>query len=115
MKLIKHLPSTGKNVEEKKFSLPHFLSDEDFSSLRHDAVSVADRADAFIRDLQKELDTVRAQADAAAITDQQTCSLLEQKYLSHLQFRNADAPAPVLPRPPPLRARPKAPALFANH
>ncbi|PON79571.1 Nucleoprotein TPR/MLP [Trema orientale] len=75
--------------------MPLFVSDEDFSRLRHDAVSVADRADAFIRDLQKELDTVRAQADAAAITAEQTCSLLEQKYLSlssdlsHLQCQNA--------------------------
>ncbi|PON44121.1 Nucleoprotein TPR/MLP [Parasponia andersonii] len=75
--------------------MPLFASDEDFSRLRHDAVSLADRADAFIRDLQKELDTVRAQADAAAITAEQTCSLLEQKYLSlssdlsHLQSQNA--------------------------
>ncbi|KAL5568783.1 hypothetical protein UlMin_025358 [Ulmus minor] len=75
--------------------MPLFVSDEEFSRLRNDPVSVADKADAFIRDLQKELDTVRAQADAASITAEQTCSLLEQKYISlsndfsQLQSQNA--------------------------
>ncbi|XP_048326058.2 nuclear-pore anchor isoform X2 [Ziziphus jujuba] len=62
--------------------MPLFVSDEEFSRHGNDAASLADRADAFIRDLYKELDTVRAQADAASITAEQTCSLLEQKYLS---------------------------------
>ncbi|XP_062093054.1 nuclear-pore anchor [Humulus lupulus] len=62
--------------------MPLFVSDEEFSRLRHDVVSVADKADSFIRDLRKELDTLRAQADASSITAEQTCSLLEQKYLS---------------------------------
>ncbi|KAK9937314.1 hypothetical protein M0R45_014113 [Rubus argutus] len=62
--------------------MPLFVSDEEFSSHRDDAAWVAEKADAFIRNLYTELDTVRAQNDAASITAEQTCSLLEQKYLS---------------------------------
>ncbi|PQQ16945.1 nuclear-pore anchor isoform X2 [Prunus yedoensis var. nudiflora] len=62
--------------------MPLFVSDEDFSRHGNDATWVADKADAFIRDLQTELETFRAQNDAASITAEQTCSLLEQKYLS---------------------------------
>ncbi|CAN6689128.1 unnamed protein product [Malus baccata var. baccata] len=62
--------------------MPLFVSDEDFSRHGNDAVWVADKADAYIRDLQRELETVKAQNDAASITAEQTCSLLEQKYLS---------------------------------
>ncbi|XP_050104542.1 nuclear-pore anchor-like isoform X2 [Malus sylvestris] len=62
--------------------MPLFVSDEDFSRHGNDAVWVADKADAYIRDLQRELETVKAQNDAATITAEQTCSLLEQKYLS---------------------------------
>ncbi|KAM1266288.1 hypothetical protein ACFX2J_035876 [Malus domestica] len=62
--------------------MPLFVSDEDFSRHGNDAVWVADKADAYIRDLYKELETVRAQNDAASITAEQTCSLFEQKYLS---------------------------------
>jgi nucleoprotein TPR len=43
---------------------------------------VAEKADAFIRELYNQIETVKAQADAAAITAEQTCSLLEQKYVS---------------------------------
>lgn len=75
--------------------MPLFVSDEEFSQLRNDPVQVADKADAFIRNLYNELETVRAQADASSMTAEQTCSLLEQKYLSlstdfsELQSRNA--------------------------
>ncbi|XP_024018829.1 nuclear-pore anchor isoform X2 [Morus notabilis] len=62
--------------------MPVFLSDEEFAGLRHDGAAVAERADAFIRDLQRELETLRAHSDAAAITAEQTCSLLENKFLS---------------------------------
>ncbi|KAF3448815.1 hypothetical protein FNV43_RR09528 [Rhamnella rubrinervis] len=74
--------------------MPLFASDEEFSLLGNDSASLADKADAFIRDLYKELETLRAQSDAASITAEQTCSLLEQKYLSlstdfsNLQSRN---------------------------
>ncbi|KAM5586916.1 nuclear-pore anchor [Rosa sericea] len=62
--------------------MPLFVSDEEFSGHRDDGAWVAEKADAFIRNLYTELDTVKAQNDAASITAEQTCSLLEQKYLS---------------------------------
>lgn len=62
--------------------MPLFLSDDEFSRCSHDAALVAEKADAFIRNLQRELDSFKAQLDASSITAEQTCSLLEQKYLS---------------------------------
>ncbi|XP_044468309.1 nuclear-pore anchor isoform X3 [Mangifera indica] len=62
--------------------MPLFVSDEEMSRLSNDAVALAAKADAYIRDLQSELDTVKARADAASITAEQTCSLLEQKFIS---------------------------------
>ncbi|TXG71410.1 hypothetical protein EZV62_006345 [Acer yangbiense] len=59
-----------------------FISDEELSRLSGDSSSVAARADAYIRDIQSQLDTVQARADAASITAEQTCALLEQKYIS---------------------------------
>lgn len=47
-----------------------------------DVSAVAEKADAFIRGVHAELETGRAEHDAAAITAEQTCSLLEQKYIS---------------------------------
>ncbi|KAK9152572.1 hypothetical protein Sjap_000052 [Stephania japonica] len=62
--------------------MPLFLSDEEFERCSHDACLIAERADAFIRDLYRQIETVRAQSEAAAITAEQTCSLLEHKYIS---------------------------------
>ncbi|KAG6675327.1 hypothetical protein I3842_15G095500 [Carya illinoinensis] len=62
--------------------MPLFLSEEEFSLCANDAAAVAEKADAFISQLYKEVETARAQADASAITAEQTCSLLEQKYIS---------------------------------
>ncbi|XP_043688308.1 nuclear-pore anchor isoform X2 [Telopea speciosissima] len=62
--------------------MPLFLSDEEFQWCSHDASLVAEKADAFIRDLHRQLETVKAQADASAITAEQTCALLEQKYIT---------------------------------
>ncbi|KAG6625188.1 nuclear-pore anchor-like isoform X1 [Carya illinoinensis] len=62
--------------------MPLFLSDEEFSQCAEDGAAVAEKADAFIAELYKEVEIVRARADASAITAEQTCSLLEQKYLS---------------------------------
>lgn len=45
-----------------------------------DVAAVAERADAAIRELRQQVDTVRAEADAAAIAAEQTCALLEQRY-----------------------------------
>ncbi|XP_022142171.1 nuclear-pore anchor isoform X2 [Momordica charantia] len=72
-----------------------FISDEEFSRHSNDAAFMAEKADAFIKGLYSELETVRAQADAASITAEQTCSLLDQKFLSlsaefsDLQSQNA--------------------------
>ncbi|KAL2972302.1 hypothetical protein AAZX31_15G247500 [Glycine max] len=62
--------------------MPLFLSDEEFARCSGDGAAVAAKADAFIRGLLHELDTVRAKADAADINAEQNCSLIEQKYLS---------------------------------
>ncbi|KAK4370532.1 hypothetical protein RND71_010007 [Anisodus tanguticus] len=62
--------------------MPLFMSDEEYERCSHDAVSVALKADEFIRDLYNQLETVKAQADASSITAEQTCSVLEQKYVS---------------------------------
>ncbi|KAB1204460.1 Nuclear-pore anchor [Morella rubra] len=62
--------------------MPLFLTEEEFARCANDAVAVAEKADAFITELNKEVETLRAQADASAITAEQTCSFLEQKYLS---------------------------------
>ncbi|KAL2330957.1 hypothetical protein Fmac_018538 [Flemingia macrophylla] len=62
--------------------MPLFISDEEFSRCSGDTAAVAAKADAFIRGLLHELDTVRAKADAADINAEQNCALIEQKYLS---------------------------------
>ncbi|XP_058184188.1 nuclear-pore anchor isoform X3 [Rhododendron vialii] len=62
--------------------MPLFLSEDEYERCSHDASLVAEKADAFIRELYNQFETVKAQADAAAITAEQTCSLLEQKYVS---------------------------------
>ncbi|KAI9081470.1 hypothetical protein K1719_036616 [Acacia pycnantha] len=62
--------------------MPLFLSDEEFSRCSNDAATVAEKADAFIRSLLNELETVKAKADASDIDAEQTCSFIEQKYLS---------------------------------
>ncbi|XP_022717640.1 nuclear-pore anchor [Durio zibethinus] len=75
--------------------MPFFISEEELSRLSNDAVTVAEKADAYIRDMYGELEMAKAKADAAAITAEQTCSLLEQKFLSisgqlsDLQSQNA--------------------------
>ncbi|XP_021635125.2 nuclear-pore anchor isoform X2 [Hevea brasiliensis] len=62
--------------------MPLFISDDELARHSNDVSYVAAKADDFIRGLQAELETVKAAADAAAITAEQTCSLLEQKFLS---------------------------------
>ncbi|KAK6926183.1 Nucleoprotein TPR/MLP1 [Dillenia turbinata] len=62
--------------------MPLFVSEEELERFGNNGRAIAEKADAFIRDLYKQLETVKAQADAAAITAEQTCSLLEQKYIS---------------------------------
>ncbi|KAL2932133.1 Nuclear-pore anchor [Bienertia sinuspersici] len=64
--------------------MPIFIADDEFERLKiaGDASAVAEKADSYIRDLFANLETIKAEADAAAITAEQTCSLLEHKYLS---------------------------------
>ncbi|XP_024989705.1 nuclear-pore anchor [Cynara cardunculus var. scolymus] len=59
-----------------------FLSDEEYARCSHDPSLIAQKADAYIRELYNQLETEKAQYDASSITAEQTCSLLEQKYVS---------------------------------
>lgn len=62
--------------------MPLFLSEEEYSRCSHDPSMISQKADAYIRDLCNQLETAKAQYDASSITAEQTCSLLEQKYVS---------------------------------
>lgn len=62
--------------------MPLFLSEEEYERCSHDASLVAKAADAFIRRLLNQLETVKAETDAASITAEQTCSLLEQRHVT---------------------------------
>ncbi|KAL5972515.1 hypothetical protein ACLOJK_039319 [Asimina triloba] len=62
--------------------MPLFISDEEFERCADDASALAAKADSYIRELQRQLETVKAQADASSITAEQTCALLDQKYIS---------------------------------
>ncbi|XP_047326588.1 nuclear-pore anchor-like [Impatiens glandulifera] len=62
--------------------MPLFLTDEEFDQCSNDASLVSEKADSFIRQLYAEHETVKAMAAAASITAEQTCSILEQKYVS---------------------------------
>ncbi|KAL5978713.1 hypothetical protein ACLOJK_029830 [Asimina triloba] len=64
--------------------MPLFITDEELQRCSHDASRIVAKADSFIEHLQCELHTLRAQADASSVTAEQTCALLEQKYLSLL-------------------------------
>lgn len=62
--------------------MPLFLTDDEFQACSNDAGLIVEKADAFIQNLFIKLDTVKAEADAASTTAEQTCSILEQKYVS---------------------------------
>ncbi|KAK6154564.1 hypothetical protein DH2020_008812 [Rehmannia glutinosa] len=62
--------------------MPLFISEEEFRRCSDDVGLVAEKADAFIRELFTQIETVKAEADASSITLEQTCSLIEQKYVS---------------------------------
>ncbi|KAG6479091.1 hypothetical protein ZIOFF_062550 [Zingiber officinale] len=72
-----------------------FLSEEEFRLLSDDAAAVAERAESALRDLHRQVDTVRAESDAASIAAEQNCALLEQRYealssdLARVQAENA--------------------------
>jgi nucleoprotein TPR len=62
--------------------MPLFMTEEEYERCSTDVSVVADKADAFIKQLHNQLETVKAQSDAASITAEQTCSLLEQRFVS---------------------------------
>ncbi|KAJ0865910.1 hypothetical protein HanRHA438_Chr12g0545861 [Helianthus annuus] len=62
--------------------MPLFISDEEYARCSHDASLISQKADAYIKQLYNQLETEKAQHDASSITAEQTCSILEQKYVS---------------------------------
>lgn len=62
--------------------MPLFISDEEYARCSHDPSLIVQKADEYIRELYNQFDTEKAQHDAASITAEQTCSLLEQKFVS---------------------------------
>lgn len=62
--------------------MPLFISDSELHSLGSDLPSVVQRADSFIHDLLQQLETHKARADAASITAEQSCAIIEQKFLA---------------------------------
>ncbi|KAK9681650.1 hypothetical protein RND81_10G018100 [Saponaria officinalis] len=83
--------------------MPEFISDEDFAVILSagDVTTAAEKADAFIKTLYAEIETVKARADATTMTAEQTCSILEHKYLSlfsefsALESRNSEIDARI--------------------
>lgn len=62
--------------------MPSFLSDEDYARCSHDPSLITHKADTFIRQLYNQLENQKAEQDASSITAEQTCSILEQKFVS---------------------------------
>ncbi|KAI7748396.1 hypothetical protein M8C21_013914 [Ambrosia artemisiifolia] len=62
--------------------MPLFISDEEYARHSNDPSAITQKADAFIKNLYNQLHTQQAQHDASSITAEQTCSILEQKYVS---------------------------------
>ncbi|GFZ05827.1 nuclear pore anchor [Actinidia rufa] len=84
---LKQAPQAWKND-----GMPLFMSAAEYEQCLHDASLVAEKADTFIGQLYSQLETVKAHADADAITAEQTCSLLEQKYVSlSSEFANIES------------------------
>ncbi|CAI7858225.1 unnamed protein product, partial [Closterium sp. NIES-53] len=62
--------------------MPLFLTEEELQAVEGDVRAVARKAEEQIGSLLRQLETHKAQADAAEINAEQTCSLIEQKYLA---------------------------------
>uniref|UniRef100_A0A7I4FVD3 Nucleoprotein TPR/MLP1 domain-containing protein n=1 Tax=Physcomitrium patens TaxID=3218 RepID=A0A7I4FVD3_PHYPA len=62
--------------------MPLFMSDSELEREQGNVHAVVSKADAFIRELQEQLETQKARADAVTINAEQTCSLIEQKFLA---------------------------------
>lgn len=71
--------------------MPLFVSDAEVQEAGNDISVIVQKADAYIRELQEQLETSKAQGDATAITAEQNCALLEQKYISlSVQFSHLE-------------------------
>lgn len=62
-------------------AMPLFMTDSELEVERGNVEAVVVKADGFIRALQEQVETHKARADAAAINAEQTCALIEQKFL----------------------------------
>eukprot|EP00850_Spirogloea_muscicola_P002409 SM000009S23538 [mRNA] locus=s9:661826:679755:+ [translate_table: standard] len=64
--------------------MPTFMPDDELAAAVEagDVAAVAMRADEFARAVVLQLESTRARADAAKIDAEQTCSLIEQKYMA---------------------------------
>eukprot|EP00850_Spirogloea_muscicola_P009225 SM000051S17585 [mRNA] locus=s51:507828:525769:- [translate_table: standard] len=64
--------------------MPTFMPDDELAAAAEagDVAAVAMRADEFARAVVLQLESTRARADAAKIDAEQTCSLIEQKYMA---------------------------------
>ncbi|KAF7151835.1 hypothetical protein RHSIM_Rhsim02G0129800 [Rhododendron simsii] len=71
-----------KKKRQKSDDMPLFLSEEEYESCLHNASLVAEKADAFIRKLYNQLESVKAQVGTASTTAEQSRSLLKQKSVS---------------------------------
>lgn len=58
------------------------MTDSEFEIEHVNVDAVVSKADAFIRGLQEQVETHKARADATAINAEQTCALIEQKFLT---------------------------------
>lgn len=59
-----------------------FMTDSELEREGGNVEAVVAKADAFIRGLQEQVETHKARADATAINAEQTCALIEQKFLT---------------------------------
>lgn len=62
-------------------AMPLFMTDSEFEKEHVNVDGIVSKADAFIRGLQEQVETHKARADATAINAEQTCALIEQKFL----------------------------------
>ncbi|XP_024540031.1 nuclear-pore anchor [Selaginella moellendorffii] len=62
--------------------MPLFITDEELEQLGGDVAALCRKADDVFRNQQVQLETEKARADAARINAEQTCALVEQKYVA---------------------------------
>jgi len=62
-------------------TMPLFMTDSEFEKEHVNVDAIVSKADAFIKGLQEQVETHKARADATAINAEQTCALIERKFL----------------------------------